>query len=45
MCLEDDCGGAVPGRRSFLGGALGALAASALASRVLGRQQPPPHDY
>jgi carboxymethylenebutenolidase len=48
MCLEDDCGevggGEVSeGRRSFLGGALGALAASALGSKVFGRpQQPPP---
>ncbi|HEX8355159.1 MAG TPA: dienelactone hydrolase family protein [Pyrinomonadaceae bacterium] len=42
MCLTDDCGEVSEGRRSFLGGALRTLAASALASRVLGRQQQPP---
>ena len=41
MCLSDDCGGVSEGRRSFLGGAFGALAASALVSRVFGRQQQP----
>jgi carboxymethylenebutenolidase len=40
MCLGDGCGEVSGGRRSFLGGALRALAASAFASRVLGRQQP-----
>ncbi|HEY0170674.1 MAG TPA: dienelactone hydrolase family protein [Pyrinomonadaceae bacterium] len=39
MCLSDDCGEVSEGRRSFLGGVFGTLAASALASRVLGRQQ------
>lgn len=42
MCLEDNCGEVSEGRRSFLGGAFRALAASALASRVFGRQQQPP---
>ena len=42
MCLEDNCGEVSEGRRSFLGGVFGALAASALASKVLGRQQQPP---
>lgn len=40
MCVGDDCGGVSEGRRSFLGGALGALAGSAFVSRALGRQQP-----
>ena len=39
MCLSDDCEGVSEGRRSFLGGALGTLAASALVSKVFGRQQ------
>src|SRR5215203_1715722 len=44
MCLSDDCEGVSEGRRSFLGGAFRTLAASALASKVFGRQQqqPPP---
>ena len=42
MCLGDNCGEVSEGRRSFIGGALRALAASALASKVLGRQQQPP---
>lgn len=44
MCLSDDCGEAGEGRRSFLGSAFRTLAAAALTSRVLGRQQtqPPP---
>lgn len=39
MCLEDNCGEVSEGRRSFLGGVFGALAASAFAAKVLGRQQ------
>ncbi len=44
MCLGDDCEGVSEGRRSFLGGAFRTLAASALVSKVFGRQQqqPPP---
>jgi carboxymethylenebutenolidase len=42
MCLEDNCGEVSEGRRTFLGGVFGALAASAFASKVLGRQQQPP---
>ncbi len=44
MCLSDDCERVSEGRRSFLGGVFGALAASALVSKVFGRQQqtPPP---
>jgi carboxymethylenebutenolidase len=45
MCLGDDCGEVSEGRRSFLGGAFRTLAASALVSKVFGRQQqqqPPP---
>jgi carboxymethylenebutenolidase len=42
MCLEDNCGGVSEGRRSFLGGVFGALAASAFVSKVFGRQQQPP---
>lgn len=42
MCLEDNCGEVSEARRSFIGGVLGALAASAFVSKVFGRQQPPP---
>jgi carboxymethylenebutenolidase len=44
MCLGDGCEGVSEGRRTFLGGVFGALAASALAAKVFGRQQqqPPP---
>ena len=44
MCLGDGCEKVSEGRRSFLGGVFGALAASALAAKVFGRQQqqPPP---
>lgn len=41
MCLEDNCGEVSEARRSFLGGAFRTLAASALVSKVFGRQQPP----
>jgi carboxymethylenebutenolidase len=40
MCLGDGCKEVSEGRRSFLGGAFRALAASALVSKVFGRQQP-----
>jgi carboxymethylenebutenolidase len=44
MCLEDDCGGVSEARRSFLGGVVRTLAASAFVSKAFGRQQqqPPP---
>jgi hypothetical protein len=44
MCLEDNCGGVSEARRSFLGGVVRTLAASAFVSKVFGRQQqqPPP---
>ncbi|HEX8560681.1 MAG TPA: dienelactone hydrolase family protein [Pyrinomonadaceae bacterium] len=46
MCFGGDCDEVSGGRRSFLGGVFGALAASAFASRVFGRglrrQEPPP---
>jgi carboxymethylenebutenolidase len=42
MCLGDGCEGVSEGRRTFLGGAFRALAASALAAKVFGRQQPQP---
>jgi carboxymethylenebutenolidase len=42
MCLGDGCEKVSEGRRSFLGGVFGALAASTLVSKVFGRQQQPP---
>jgi carboxymethylenebutenolidase len=42
MCLGDDCLGVSEDRRTFLGGVFGALAASALVSKVFGRRQQPP---
>jgi carboxymethylenebutenolidase len=45
MCVGDGCEEVSEGRRTFLGGVFGALAASALVSKVFGRQQqqqPPP---